>query len=99
MKASLVLLCVLLAGCVTTRFSNSYTREDGTVSTTKWLAISSAWPGGKLDTSNQTMETTFGGGHMATGQAAMGMDNTGMNAAFQAILELVKRVPTTAFVP
>jgi hypothetical protein len=109
MKSLFFVLCSILiagclGGCATTRLTNSLTRPDGSVSTIEYTTISTAWPGGKLDSSTSNLKTQFGAGTIAVGQTATGWDNTGQAALLEAVISAsikaaVKAAPIAAGIP
>lgn len=104
---ALFLNCLILAvlvtalifaftGCVTSNFRNDYTKTDGSVSTTRYTTLSTAWPFGKLDTSAAKMKTSFGSATMEAGQDAAGMDNTAQTAVLDAVIRAAIKAAATA---
>jgi len=83
------ILVLAETGCVHTGFQDSITNPDGTVSSTKYRAISMAWPLGKIDTTGHQMGYTFGNSQITIGQDAAGIDNSGQVALINFLQSLV----------
>lgn len=84
-----VLFAVGLTSCVTTRFSDTLTKTDGSSSTVTYLGLSTAWPFAKLDSGVHDMSCQFGQAKITIGQKATGMDNTAMAAGVETLIKFI----------
>jgi hypothetical protein len=85
----LVILSLGLTSCVSTRFIDSLTKPDGSISKTEYSAMSSAWPMGKIDTASHKMACKFGNATIGVGQDAAGIDNTAQVEMVKAMSSIV----------
>ncbi len=83
--------CSALGGKVETSFTETVTDADGLETTTAYKAVSKAGMFGQLDTSSHTFRYDFGEKEntIASGQDAMGQDNTGNQVAAAMFAELL----------
>ena len=92
-RVVLLMMTMILAGCVTTKFHETVVDADGGSAETQYSAHSSAWPFGKLETANHTWHYGWGldtaQNEISTGQNAAGFDNTGMTALADIIAKVV----------
>lgn len=101
MKPTLLLLILLLlSGCMTIKGGNEFTRPDGTMSKTNYLAVSSAWPMGELKQPNQDFLAQYGDGKLTMGQKSEGMDNTKqtefLGSLVSALIQAYVKLPTAS---
>jgi hypothetical protein len=86
LAAVLVGLGLLLTGCVTSSYRTDLTAPDGTVKTTRYVAIGFAPPFSKVEAGDFSMAQKPDG-EVAVGQNAKGIDTTGQTAALTAAME------------
>lgn len=86
--------CSSLGGKVETSFTETVTDPEGFTTTTGYSAVSKAGMFGQLDTSSHTFRYDFGEetNVIASGQDAIGQDNTGNQVAMAMVTELLQAV-------
>jgi len=82
-----ILSLIFTGGCQTTSLVNTYTRQDGTISETKFITNTISSPFGKQNLAAGNMKTTFGSGTIETGQNAEGIDNTAQGSFVEAVIQ------------
>ena len=85
-----ILVGILLSGCISTKTREIVIESDGSSYTFEYVANSSAWPFGKVDSAVHEMSYfAEGGSSLVVGQNARGVDNTAQVEAIRVIGEIL----------
>lgn len=93
---ALILGSFLLNGCVTTKFTDTITHPDKTVSVVTYSGMSTAWPFAKLDSGVHSMACQFGTAKINVGQEAKGFDNTNQTQTLLQVLSVLAPLAVAA---